>query len=143
MASFLVDDYCTCNDGASSNSQPQRQGGLVAGRRVLELGAGTGVLGALCAQLGAASVTVTDLAPTVPLLELNLTLNFAMATSDSESKQQQQQEGDEPPVCPVAMALPWGEPVAQAVVDQIGGLPCKSETHSRVSARPVVIRSAT
>eukprot|EP01047_Picozoa_sp_COSAG01_P026081 COSAG01_NODE_1668_length_9563_cov_23.675613_11_plen_300_part_00 len=44
---------------------------------MLELGSGTGVLGCLCAQLGAATVTVSDLPAVVPLLRLNLLLNSA------------------------------------------------------------------
>ena len=81
---------------------------------MLELGAGTGVLGGLCAQLGAASVTVTDLPATVPLLELNLLLSFGATATTGKSG-----GGSE---VPVAMALPWGEPLAPAVVERIGGL---------------------
>ena len=102
-------------------------GGLVAGRRVLELGAGTGVLGSLCAKLGAASVTVTDLATSVPLIELNLSLNFAGPKSTPGAGEDSQRDGGTTnlPIVPVAKALPWGEPLDQDVIEQIGGLPCK------------------
>ena len=45
-------------------------GGL-AGRTIVELGAGTGVCGLACALLGARRVILTDLAEAVPLLRKN------------------------------------------------------------------------
>ena len=133
MAAFLVEDYCTAmtisrDEGAQGDYGSHTCGGLVAGRRVLELGAGTGVLGSLCAKLGAASVTVTDLATSVPLIELNLSLNFAGghdATPGAGEESQRDGGTTTLPIVPVAKALPWGEPLEQDVIEQIGGLPCK------------------
>jgi hypothetical protein len=93
---------------------------LVEGRCVLELGAGTGVLGALCAQLGASQVTITDLEVVVPLLELNLLLNFASGTTEGGKGGETNSPQS---ATPVAMALPWGEPLSPQVTARIGGLP--------------------
>ena len=125
MAAFLVEDYCTAM-AMSTDDGGHSCVGLVTGRRVLELGAGTGVLGSLCAKLGAASVTVTDLATSVPLIELNLLLNFAGPKSTNGAAADAQCDGGSTsmPIVPVAKALPWGEPLEQDVIEQIGGLPC-------------------
>ncbi|PSC67978.1 lysine methyltransferase METTL21B [Micractinium conductrix] len=53
---------------------------LVAGQAVLEVGAGVGLVGLLCAQLGAGSVLLTDNEPAVlSLLEGNAALNGQQA----------------------------------------------------------------
>ncbi|KAI8921696.1 putative methyltransferase-domain-containing protein [Entophlyctis helioformis] len=52
----------------------------VAGKRVLELGSGVGLLGLMCAKLGAAQVYLTDGdAPVLPRLASNILLNDAGA----------------------------------------------------------------
>jgi len=50
---------------------------LVRGRRVVELGAGTGLVGLVAAALGAAEVALTDLPSALPLLERNARRNEA------------------------------------------------------------------
>jgi methylase of polypeptide subunit release factors len=45
------------------------EGGIrVGGRRVMDLGSGTGLLGLVCAALGAARVVLTDVPQQLPLL---------------------------------------------------------------------------
>ena len=63
---------------------------LCTGKRVIELGSGTGVVGLGMARLGAQHVTLTDLAPVCPLL----TQNIAMSRLQG---------------CCSAQALCWGE----------------------------------
>ena len=48
---------------------------LVAGKRIVELGSGTGIAGLACAALGASAVVLTDLAENLPLLRRNATRN--------------------------------------------------------------------
>ena len=48
---------------------------LVAGKRIVELGSGTGVAGLASAALGAARVVLTDLAENLPLLQRNAARN--------------------------------------------------------------------
>jgi predicted nicotinamide N-methyase len=151
LAAFLAEDWCRRrrthrhhgdgdDDGATAGggfvSPPdQDDQPLIEGRRVLELGSGTGVLGSLCVQLGAAAVTVSDLPAVVPLLDLNLLLNSASASASASSGTAAAAaaapgvRGAERPgagACctPVALALPWGTPLSALAREAIGGTPC-------------------
>lgn len=78
--------------------------GLVRGRRVLELGAGTGLLGLGMAlsPLGAAEVVITDLPCHLPRLHANIALNMKKRANAANSLTPKT-------ACTVrAVALPWG-----------------------------------
>ena len=47
----------------------------IAGKNIVELGSGTGLLGLVASKLGASSVTLTDLPSELPLLETNAAKN--------------------------------------------------------------------
>lgn len=70
--------------------------GFWQGKRVLELGSGTGILGIHAAKLGAARVVLSDLGEIVASLERNIALNAADFPPGTE-------------VC--AVSLPWGTPM--------------------------------
>lgn len=79
--------------------------GSLRGRRVLELGSGTGLGGIVAASLGA-DVTLTDLPPVLGNLEANLDLNQGGVRAAGGSL--------------AAAALPWGDAAAIADVAAAG-----------------------
>ncbi|KAG8449186.1 hypothetical protein GDO86_016023 [Hymenochirus boettgeri] len=60
-------------------------GHLLSGKRVLELGAGTGIVGIMAATLGA-NVTVTDLEDVQDLMKLNIQCNNHLITGSCQAK---------------------------------------------------------
>lgn len=74
---------------------------LVAGKSVVELGSGLGLVGIVCALLSA-DVTLTDMGDVVPLLQYNIALNFPLDTSDSDGRR------TVPSIRPTAATHEWG-----------------------------------
>ncbi|EQC40558.1 hypothetical protein SDRG_02446 [Saprolegnia diclina VS20] len=58
---------------------------VLAGKRVLEVGSGLGLVGMVCAHLGAAAVTLTDMDEVVPMLQYNLKLNALEAVASASA----------------------------------------------------------
>ena len=63
-------------------SQKSADANLITGRRVLEIGSGTGVVGLALAQLGASSVVMTDKASQIPLMLRNVEHNQPSCCAD-------------------------------------------------------------
>ncbi|KAI3436664.1 hypothetical protein D9Q98_006080 [Chlorella vulgaris] len=96
----IAEDFSLCNEAAAVVWDAaltlvyylQRHPDLVAGKRVVELGCGTGAVSCAAAALGAAQVTSTDLPHVVPLVRSNIQANELTAVT--------------------AAPLAWGESVA-------------------------------
>ncbi|CAD6928962.1 unnamed protein product [Tilletia controversa] len=80
-----------------------------AGKDVLELGAGTGLLGLLCARMGVGgTVWITDQDAMMALMQRNLELNEEVARAEDGS-------GTGLPSPCVVKELNWGEPIPEDV----------------------------
>jgi len=77
LAKYLESDEFELNRGGAERA-------TFSGRRVVELGAGTGVVGIMASYLGA-SVVVTDLDSLVPLLDHNINQNNRMISAGTGS----------------------------------------------------------
>ncbi|EJT97714.1 S-adenosyl-L-methionine-dependent methyltransferase [Dacryopinax primogenitus] len=73
-----------------------REPGWMKTRTVLELGAGTGLVGLVAAKLGAKHVVITDQTPLLPLIERNIVLNNVQNAC-------------------IAAEFNWGEPLSEAI----------------------------
>jgi len=87
LAKYLDSDqfeaaHCCCGGGGGGGQGSGRR--PLIGRRVVELGAGTGVVGVMAGYLGA-SVVLTDLHSLVPLLDHNINRNSSLMTAGSVS----------------------------------------------------------
>lgn len=58
--------------------------GLLKGKRVLEIGAGSGFVGIVCAALGAELVVITDMPEAMPLIETNVQRNISLVKGQVE-----------------------------------------------------------
>eukprot|EP00639_Heterosigma_akashiwo_P011224 CAMPEP_0206376086 /NCGR_PEP_ID=MMETSP0294-20121207/9263_1 /ASSEMBLY_ACC=CAM_ASM_000327 /TAXON_ID=39354 /ORGANISM="Heterosigma akashiwo, Strain CCMP2393" /LENGTH=109 /DNA_ID=CAMNT_0053824125 /DNA_START=504 /DNA_END=830 /DNA_ORIENTATION=- len=76
---FMENKFNNSDDTGSQRDDDKNDGVFFLERkRVLELGAGTGIVGLALARMGAA-VTLTDRAPLAPLLRRNAARNFPAA----------------------------------------------------------------
>eukprot|EP00455_Lapot_gusevi_P031384 TRINITY_DN3400_c0_g2_i1.p1 TRINITY_DN3400_c0_g2~~TRINITY_DN3400_c0_g2_i1.p1 ORF type:complete len:270 (+),score=44.32 TRINITY_DN3400_c0_g2_i1:73-882(+) len=78
---------------------------ILQGKRVLEVGSGTGVVGCVAALLGANQVICTDQEPLLDILEHNVDTNLG-AISETRDRV-------------VITALQWGEPLSPAITSSL------------------------
>jgi hypothetical protein len=79
LAKYLESEHFNQHFGKSN---PQN---ALLGRRVVELGAGTGIVGIMAAYYGA-SVVTTDLDPLIPLIDYNIKKNNSVLKGDVKAK---------------------------------------------------------
>ena len=82
---------------------------LLKGKAILEIGSGTGVVGMVCAKLGAKSVLFTDQKCAMPLLNKNLFENYYKhyaLKADQESKDSEEEKETRPLL--LSHVLQWG-----------------------------------
>ncbi|KAJ7591388.1 putative methyltransferase-domain-containing protein [Mycena floridula] len=72
----------------------------LAGKHVVELGSGTGLVGLVAAQLGAKQVSITDRSPLLPIMEQNIAMNHLSSSVH-------------------ATELNWGETIPDAIPEKI------------------------
>lgn len=96
----------------------------VSGRRVIELGAGTGVVGLTAAALGAQQVVLTDKEHLLPLLQRNIKRNDLQSNAE-------------------VVALTWGEQLPGCLQPPYDVILCSDLVYSSASVQPLLSTLST